>query len=68
MPAFACKNPSRLGIASPLQVVTYFPVLSHLMGEQPSQIVVNEQTHTPLVKLLEEARLLSDEIFDFQEV
>ncbi|KAI9461447.1 apoptosis-antagonizing transcription factor [Boletus coccyginus] len=33
----------------------------------PSQIVVNEQMHTPLVKMLEEARLLSDEIFDFQE-
>ena len=68
MPAFAYKNPSRLEIASPPQVVIYFPVLNHLTNEQPSQIAADQQVHTPLVKMLEEARLLSDEIFDFQEV
>jgi len=33
----------------------------------PSQIAADEQVHTPLVKMLEEARLLSNEMFDFQE-
>ncbi|KAF8557735.1 TRAUB-domain-containing protein [Imleria badia] len=33
----------------------------------PSPIAANEQVHTHLMKMLEEARLLSNELFEFQE-
>ncbi|KAF8141717.1 apoptosis-antagonizing transcription factor [Boletus edulis] len=52
-----------------LNYASNYSFLSRIVSRtnQPLQTTANEQLHTPLVKMLEEARLLSDEIFDLQE-